>query len=98
MTKQRRQFTREFKIEAVRRVLEDRQSISQVAADLELNTNLVGRWKREFLSDPKFSFRGKGYQTPEQEELTRLRKENERLKRENDFLKKTAAFFAKDSR
>lgn len=61
MTKQRRLFTREFKIEAVRRVLEDGRSISQVAADLELNTNLVGRWKREFLSEPKFSFPGDSF-------------------------------------
>jgi transposase-like protein len=35
--------------------------------------------------------------TPEQE-LARLRRENERLRQERDFLKKAAAFFAKESR
>jgi transposase len=34
-------------------------------------------------------------ETPE-EELKRLRKDNERLRMERDFLKKAAAFFAKD--
>jgi len=34
----------------------------------------------------------------EQEELARLRRENERLRQERDFLKKAAAFFAKESR
>jgi transposase len=98
MVQQRRHFTREFKVEAVRRILEDGQAVSHVARDLGVNTNLVGRWKREFLSDQKSSFPGRGYQTLEQEELTRLRRENERLRRENEFLKKTAAFFAKESR
>lgn len=98
MAQERRHFTREFKIEAVRRILEDGQAVSHVARDLGVNANLVGRWKREFLSDQKCSFPGRGYQTSEQEELTRLRRENERLRRENEFLKKTAAFFAKESR
>jgi transposase len=33
-----------------------------------------------------------------EEELRRLRRENERLRQERDFLKKAAAFFAKESR
>jgi len=33
-----------------------------------------------------------------EEELARLRRENERLRQERDFLKKAAAFFAKESR
>jgi len=37
-----------------------------------------------------------GPETPDQE-LKRLRRENERLRQERDFLKKAAAFFAKES-
>ena len=33
-----------------------------------------------------------------EQELARLRRENERLRQERDFLKKAAAFFAKESR
>jgi transposase len=35
---------------------------------------------------------------PPEDELRRLRRENERLRLERDFLKKAAAFFAKESR
>ena len=98
MAGRRTHYTREYKVAAVRRILEDGQTIADVARDLGIRANLIGKWKREFVARQGKSFPGKGYQTPEQEELSRLREENARLRRENDFLKKTAAFFAKESK
>jgi transposase-like protein len=43
----RRQFTQEFKLAAVRR-LEQGVSITEVAGGLEVNPNVLHRWRREF--------------------------------------------------
>jgi len=96
MSGPRSRYTREFKIEAIRRIVEDGQSQKQVADDLGINVNTLGAWKRQLLADPVHAFPGNGNQKPEDAELTKLRKENAALKRENSFLKKAAAYFAKD--
>lgn len=95
--KGRRQFTREFKVEAVRLVKERGVSVAQAARDLDVHENLLGRWVREFGADAQFAFPGKGVMKPEQAEIERLRKEVAKLKMERDILKKAAAYFAKES-
>ena len=47
----RRQFTKEFKLAAVRR-LEQGVSIGEVARALEVNPNVLHRWRREFRQGP----------------------------------------------
>ena len=47
----RRQFTQEFKLAAVRR-LEQGVSIAEVARGLEVNPNVLHRWRREFRQGP----------------------------------------------
>jgi transposase len=93
----RRQFSREFKVEAVRLVAERGVSISQAARDLDLGETVLRRWVRELTTDPQQAFPGKGVMKPEQAEIERLRKEVSKLKMERDILKKAAAYFAKES-
>jgi transposase len=57
----RRQFTQEFKIAAVRR-LEQGISIAEVARGLEVNPNVLHRWKREFRAGTGNAFPGNGKQ------------------------------------
>ena len=57
---------------------------------------MLRRWIRESTAQNGEVFPGKGRQTGEQEELTRLRKENQQLKMEREILKKATAFFAKE--
>ena len=97
MARSRRTYTREFKIDAVRRVLEDGLTQRHVAQELGISPNTLATWKKEFLEDPEHSFPGHGKQKPDEAELTRLRRENARLKRELEILKKAAAYFAKES-
>lgn len=97
MAATRRTYTREFKLEAVRRVLEDGIPQRHVARDLGISENTLASWKKQFLDDPNHSFPGHGKQKPEDAEMTRLRRENARLKREVEILKKAAAYFAKES-
>jgi transposase len=92
----RRQFTDEFKVQAVRLVLDEGKSINAVARELDLTASTLGLWVTHARADRTH---GKtGLTTAEREELARLRKENRILAEERDILKKAAAFFAKQSR
>jgi transposase len=94
---ERRKFSREFKLEAVKLVSERGVSVAQAARDLDVHENVLRKWVREQAADPQQAFPGKGQMKPEQLEIDRLRKEVARLKAERDILKKAAAYFARDS-
>jgi transposase len=96
MGKQRKQYTDEFKRDAVR-LMRNRgtRSVAQVADDLGVATNLLHRWAAKLDKDA-VAKRNEDGETLEQE-VKRLRKENEQLRVEKTILKKAAAFFAKDS-
>ena len=93
----RKQYTKEFKLDAVRLVTEHGYRVSEAARNLDINATMLRRWVREAQGDQAQVFRGNGRLTPEQEELRRLRAENRQLKLEREVLKKAAAFFAKES-
>jgi len=94
---QRRRFSREFKIEAVRLVRERGVSVAQAARDLDIHENVLRKWVKDFSADPAQAFPGHGQMKPEQLEIERLRREVARLKAECDILKKAAAYFARES-
>ncbi len=97
MATQRRRFSREFKVEAVRLVVERGVSAAQAARDLGIHINVLRTWVREQRADPTHAFPGNGQQKPEDAEITQLKREVARLKMERDILKKAAAYFAKES-
>lgn len=98
MSETRRRFSREFKVEAVRQVVEGGRPLAQVARELAVSASVLRRWKQRFEDDPSEAGLGNGRLKAEDEELRRLRREVVRLRQERDFLKKTAAFFARESR
>ena len=98
MTQKRKNYTAEFKLEAVRLVTEQGYSMSQAARNLDININMLRRWKHQINEQGQDAFPGKGRLLPEQEELYRLREENKRLRMEREILKKTVTFFANESR
>lgn len=92
----RRSYTKEFRDETVKLVLDEGKSMSQVARDLDLTPSALERWVKQARADRT---RGKtGLTTEEREELRQLRKEVRELRMEREILKKAAAFFAKESR
>ena len=93
----RRQFSREFKLEAVRLVKERGVSVVQASRDLDVGENIVRRWIKELGAHPEQAFPGQGQLKPEKQELDRLRREVAKLKAERDILKKAAAYFARES-
>jgi len=101
MADRRRQYTSEFKQEAVRLSQESGKSLAQVARELGVRADLLQKWKRQVEQGNGLSgaavFPGPGKLPPQEEELRRLRKEVETLRQERDFLKRAAAYFAKES-
>ena len=94
---QRRKFSREFKLEAVRLVKERGVAVVQAARDLDLHENVLRKWIRELSADPQYAFPGHGQMKPEQLEIDRQRREVRKLKAERDILKKATAFFAREA-
>ncbi len=92
----RKHFSSEFKREAVRLVTEGGLSIAQVSRDLGLNDNMVGRWKKEAEQNGAKAFPGQGH--PQDEELSRLRREVEVLRQEREILKKAISIFSQTGR
>jgi transposase len=94
--RQRRAFTDEFKIGAVRLVLDEGKTVSAAARDLDLHDSVLRTWVDRARADRT---KGKtGLTTVEREELAKLRKEVRELRMERDILKQAAAFFAKHQR
>ena len=86
----------EFKLEAVRMASEPGVTSKDVERRLGIGQGVLCRWKRELKRDGQQAFPGKGHLKPEDDELRRLKRENERLRRERDILKKAMAIFSED--
>lgn len=85
---ERRKFTREFKLEAVKLVTERGVTMAQAACDLGLHATVLRRWIQDSSADPAQAFPGNGRQSPEAAEITRLKREVTKPKAERDILKK----------
>jgi transposase len=92
----RRQFTDACKSEAVRLTRESGRPVAQVARELGISDNVLYRWRTEQRQVESQGLTRQGVRV-EQDELTRLKRENEMLRKERDFLKRAAAFFARES-
>jgi transposase-like protein len=92
MPEQRRRFSPQFKAEAVQMVIETGKPIAEVARDLGIHDGALGNWVNAYR---------RAHPEPDQPlspvervRVTELEDEVRRLRLENEFLKKAAAFFA----
>ena len=85
---ERRKFTREFKLEAVRLIKERGVSYAQASLDLGVHQSQLRGWVKALAGDPQHAFPGQGQMKPEQLEIAQLKREVIRLKAERDILKK----------
>ena len=95
MGSQRREFTPEYKDEAVKLVINTGRPVATVARELGVKEQTLGRWvnlfrERQEAGDGALS-------ETERAELGRLRKENSDLKMDRAFLKKASLFFAQEA-
>lgn len=96
MSRNRRNFSPEFKDEAVKLVIETSRPVVQIARELGIHEGTLGNWvnayRREHAGDePPLS-------VSERARLRELEREARELRMENEFLKKAAAYFARDPR
>ena len=95
MAEPKKQFTPEFRAEAVRLAQASGRSRRAVAADLGVGLSTLRNWidgRREREMDHPPADR----QEDMAAELKRLRRENEVLRQEREILKRATAFFAKE--
>jgi transposase len=95
MGRQRREFTPEYKDEAVKLVINTGRAVATVARELGVQESTLGRWVNAFKARQDV---GDGaLSETERVELARLRKENSELKMDRAFLKKASLFFAQEA-
>ena len=92
MGDRKRNFTDDFKREAVRISRESGRTVDQVAKDLGVGKSTLTAWRRRFHDEDLLS----GPHDDLETENARLRRENEILRQERDLLKKATALFAKE--
>ena len=97
--KARKQYTKEFKLDAVSLVLDQDYTRVEAARSLDIDSKMLGRWVREHQqSEDGQAFRGNGKLSPEQEENRGLKAEVNRLRMEKEILKKATIFFAQQTK
>ena len=96
MTQKRKHYSKQFKVDAVKLVIEQGYNVSEAARNLGIHHSSLRRWKKQLETNGNQAFPGKGNLSSEKEELYQLRKEVKRLRMEREILKKAAAFFANE--
>ena len=90
----RRIFTKEFKEEAAKMVIDQGMKKIEVARDLGINPSDLFRWVLQYQANGKDAFPGKGRLAPEQQRIRELEKQLKRVTQEREILKKAIAYFA----
>ena len=97
MTRKYKQYSKEFKCEAVKLADESDKPVTQIARELGIRVNQIYKWRKELNEKSEDAFAGQGKQTGKAAELSKLKREVERLRMENEILKKAAIYFAKEN-
>lgn len=92
------QFSKEFKAEAIKMVLEGQKSQNQIAQDLGIAPTTLSTWMRRYRANSGRGIEGSQVQSEAEIELRKLRQRNRELEEENAILKKAAAYFAKNQK
>ena len=93
MGRNRREFTPEFKAEAVALVEASGGNIAAVAKELGIYDSTLGNWVRQFREQAEGA-----PSVEERAEIRDLKRELDRVKRERDILAKAVAFFSASTR
>lgn len=77
MEGEKRQYTKEFKKEAVEYSLSSGKTVEEVSRDLGISPHHLTRWRKQYRKDGELAFPGHGREnlTPQEEEERRLKKE-----------------------
>lgn len=96
--KQRQKYDQQFKLDAVKLVIDGNRSVNDVARSLGINAETLRLWKNTYErahGSAGAAFPGKGHLKPEDEELRRVKRQLQQAEQERDILKKALAFFSR---
>jgi transposase len=94
MSQTRKQYTREFKLEALQLAQTSGRPKAQIERELGLPKGSLHRWATQLRHQGREAFPGHGRLTETEERLRRLERENTILRQERDILKKAIAVFS----
>ena len=83
--KNRRKFTREFKLEVVRKVIVEDHTYKDVGKEINVSESILVRWVREFSDDEQEAFPGKGVRKSKDQEIYELKRELDGIREERDI-------------
>jgi transposase len=96
MAKTPRTYSRDFKLEAIQLYETTDKTMAQVERELGITPYLLSKWVKQYREEDLPAFPGKG--NARDEEIRRLKRENEILKQEREILKKTVGIFSSPKR
>ena len=96
--KEKRRYTREFKVETVRLYEASEKSMREIERELGITPYLLSKWVQQFREREAAAFPGKGKLPETEVEVQRLRREVEILRQERDILKKAVIIFSEPKR
>ncbi|MCR8746025.1 transposase [Romboutsia lituseburensis] len=89
----RKKYTKEFKIQVVKQVIEEGKKITEIAKELELPRDMVYRWITEYEANGDEAFSGHGNARINSEfEIKKLKNQIESIQKECEILKKYSTF------
>jgi transposase len=89
---ERRKYSEEFKLEAVKLVTDQGYSVAEASRNLGIHPNLLRNWKLKYSPEAE----EQNLTEDERMDYARLKKEVKQLRMERDILKKATAFFANE--
>ncbi|MBA6379170.1 MULTISPECIES: IS3 family transposase [unclassified Colwellia] len=87
--KNRKTYSKEFKLDAIALVRDQNYAVAEAARNLDVSAQVLGRWIKEAENDDGHAFRGNGKLTPEQDEIRKLKAQVKRLEMERENIKKS---------
>lgn len=93
--KPRKQYAKDFRVEAAKMVVEQGMTQADVAKDLGVNGPTLCRWVQEYRASGDGGFPGKGRLRPQDQRIKDLETQLQRVTMERDILRKATAYFAK---
>jgi transposase len=99
MSKSRKVYDREFKLNAVRLIQSEEGTVKEIAEDLGVNYYTLYEWKRDYEKNGESAFPGNGkkvYASEAEKEISELKKKVRKLEMERDILKKAMTISLRD--
>lgn len=100
MSQERRKYTKEFKMEAIRLYENGERTLLEVEKELGITAGLLGKWKDELKhqANQEEAFPGNGRLSDSEARIRQLERENALLKQDKEILKKVLTMYSKDGK